>query len=138
MLKEILQERSITTYKLAKDIGEPYSTINDIVNGKVNISDCKSRILKEISEYLGQTMEETYQQCSTEIKIYSGEYGISGTVAVKLKRYHLHFKYGEKEYNVEISKVTEGSTMFVKEAALYEMERIIKSEKLEEYLCSMK
>ena len=138
MLKEILLEKNITTYKLAKDIGEPYSTLNDIVNGKIDISDCKAKILKKLSEYLGQSMEETYKQCSTTIDIYSKDYNIHGQIVVKLKKYHLCFKYDNQMQDMELCKVTEGSTMFVKEAALYEMERFIKEAKMEEYVCSMK
>jgi len=138
MLKDILHEKNITTYKLAKDISEPYSTINDIANGKVDISDCKVKILKKLSDYLGFTMEEAYMKCSTTMEIYSKEYDTCGQVVVKLKKYHLNFLYSDKLQDIELCKVTEGSTMFVKEAALYEMERFIREAKMEEYVCSMK
>lgn len=138
MLKEVLLDKNITTYKLAKDIGEPYSTLNDIVNGKIDISDCKTKILKKLSEYLGQSMEETYKQCSTTVEIYSKDYNIQGQIVVKLKKYHVCFEYDNEMKDIELCKVTEGSTMFVREAALYEMERYIKMLKMEEYECSTK
>lgn len=88
MLKEYLQKRNISTYKLAADIQEPYSTINDIVN-------------------------------------------------VKSKKYYLEFSYLDKKYDVELCKVNENSTYFIKEIAKYELEKWIERMKMEAYICNI-
>ncbi len=138
MLKDFLAKNNISIYKLAKDIGEPYSTINDIVNGKVDIGDCKAKILKKLSDYLVQPMEEIYQQCCISIEVFSKEFNITGYVTVKHKKYYLDFHYNNKHYEELICKVTESSSIYIEEAALYEMEKMIKQIMMEEYVCSMK
>ncbi len=138
MLKQILEENSISIYKLAKDIDEPYSTINDIVNGKVDIADCKAKILKKLSDYLTLPMEEVYQQCCISIEVQSKEFYTTGYITVKHKKYYLNFQYNNRNYEKEICKVTESSSMYIVEAALYEMEKTIKQIVMEEYICSMK
>lgn len=71
-------------------------------------------------------------------QIYSKEYDVNGSIVIKDGKYHLRFVYNTILYKKEICKVTESSTMFICEAALYEMEKMIKYEKVEAYLCSMK
>lgn len=137
MLKEVLLEKNITTYRLAKDINEPYSTVNDIVNGKVDIADCKSKVLKKISDYLEQPMEITYEQCSLNQGVYSKEYDVLGIISVKHKKYYLEFVYEDEVFDLEMGKVTEITSMFILEVALYEMEKKISQRRMEKYICSM-
>lgn len=138
MLKKILEERKISIYKLAKDIGEPYSTINDIVNRKVDIGDCKVKILKKLSDYLAEPMEKIYQQCCILIEVISKEFHITGYITVKYKKFFLDFQYNNRHYEKEICKVTESSSIYIEDAALYEMEKMIRQIMVEEYVCSMK
>lgn len=51
-LKEYLKNQGITTYHLAKAIGMPRTTLEDIVNEKVSLSECKYSTLHKISLYL--------------------------------------------------------------------------------------
>lgn len=138
MLKELLAENHISIYKLAKDIDEPYSTINDIVNGKVDIGDCKVKILKKLSDYLYLPMEEIYEQCCISIEVISKEFHTTGHITVKHKKYYLNFWYGGEPYERPICKVTKSSSEYIMEAALYEMEKLIKQAMIEGYVCSMK
>lgn len=137
MLKDVLVEKKITTYRLAKDINEPYSTINDIVNGKVDIADCKVKVLKKISDYLHQPMEITYEQCSLRQGVYSKEYAVWGIIFVKHKKYYVEFTYEDELFELELGKVTEITSMFILEVGLYEMEKKISQSKMEKYICSM-
>lgn len=137
MLKDVLLEKNITTYRMAKDINEPYSTVNDIVNGKIDIEDCKVKVFKKISEYLNQPMEITYEQCSLRRGVYSKAYDIGGIISVKHKKYYLEFTFNDELYELEICKVTEISSMFILEVALYEMEKVISHRKMEKYICNM-
>lgn len=57
MLKEFLKERNITLYKLSKLSNVPYSTINELVNGKKNINDCKIKTVVSISNALNLSIE---------------------------------------------------------------------------------
>lgn len=57
-LSEILKEKEITQYFLAKKSGVPYSTINEICNGKTTLKNCKSETLYKISKTIKISMEE--------------------------------------------------------------------------------
>lgn len=57
MIQEILRQNGITMYQLAKDSGIPYSSINDICNGKTRLEKCGADTVYRLSKTLGITME---------------------------------------------------------------------------------
>lgn len=61
-LKELLKEREISMYALAKKTGVPYTTVNRLVNNKLNIEDCNSKTVYELSKALGVKMEQLVNQ----------------------------------------------------------------------------
>lgn len=63
MLKDYLSENKTSVYKLAKAINEPYSTLNDLSNGRYDIDECKVKLLKKTSEYFKISLEEMYIIC---------------------------------------------------------------------------
>lgn len=60
-INEILSQRGITKYKLAKTSGVPHTTINDICSGKTRIEKCSAETLYNISKVLGLSMESLYE-----------------------------------------------------------------------------
>lgn len=50
-LKNYLKDRGISILSLSRKTGIPRTTLEDIVNGKVDLRDCKYRTLKRISDY---------------------------------------------------------------------------------------
>lgn len=57
MLKDYLQTRNITSYKLAELSNVPYTTINELVNGKKKLEDCKIKTIESIASALNLTVE---------------------------------------------------------------------------------
>lgn len=57
MIQEILRQNGISMYRLAKDSGVPYSSINDICNGKTRLEKCGADTVYRLSKALGVTME---------------------------------------------------------------------------------
>jgi plasmid maintenance system antidote protein VapI len=57
-IDKILKERNITKYRLSKDSGIPYTTINDICSGKAQLEKCSAETVYRISRQLHITMEE--------------------------------------------------------------------------------
>lgn len=57
MIKEIMNNKNITQYRLAKDSGVPYSTINDICSNRAQIEKCSAETIYRISKVLGVSME---------------------------------------------------------------------------------
>ena len=60
MLKDYLKEKNLSMYKVSKESGVPYSTLNDLVNGRVKIDSCKVSLFLHLSQYLGISMDQLY------------------------------------------------------------------------------
>ena len=58
MLKDYLSTHNISIYSLSKRSGISYSTLNDIVNCKVEIANVKSGILYSLAKVLEISMDE--------------------------------------------------------------------------------
>lgn len=61
MLKDILEKKGLSVYKLSKDTGIAYSTINDIVIEKTDIKNVSANMLYRMSKYLEISMEVLYE-----------------------------------------------------------------------------
>ena len=57
MLKKYLIENNLSIYKLAELSKVPYSTLNELINGKKQISDCKIRTIENIAKALNISIE---------------------------------------------------------------------------------
>ena len=58
MIKDILEKKSMSMYRLSKDSGVPYTTIQEIVSGKVSVEKCSAETIYRISKVLDIKMEE--------------------------------------------------------------------------------
>ncbi len=58
MLNEVIKNRNISKYKLAKNSGIPYSTLTDIINGKTLLSKCSAETVYKLSKELQVSMED--------------------------------------------------------------------------------
>ena len=50
--KQLLENKKITSYRLAKETGIPYATISDIVNSKTNVKNISLKHALAIADYL--------------------------------------------------------------------------------------
>lgn len=50
--KELLQEKKVTGYALAKNTGIPYTTINDLINGRTIVQNISLKYALLIADYL--------------------------------------------------------------------------------------
>jgi transcriptional regulator with XRE-family HTH domain len=57
LINDLLSERRITKYRLAKESGVSQTTINDICGGKVNVKNCTGETLYRLARTLGVTVE---------------------------------------------------------------------------------
>ncbi|MBO5069869.1 MAG: helix-turn-helix transcriptional regulator [Roseburia sp.] len=134
MLKEFLNQKKISIYKLSQTSGVPYSTLNDIVNGKIDISNCKAGSLKRIADSLEISMDELYDICSTTQYIISEKYGIAGKITVKDKKYDLSFSYNGSEVTFTLYSVNAISTRYIKEISEWRIDEYIENERIREGL----
>lgn len=66
MIRELMKEKSFTMYRLAKESGVPYSTINDICTGKAKLEKCSAETIYKVAKTLKVTMEELLEPYVTE------------------------------------------------------------------------
>ena len=57
-INNMIENRHLSKYRLAKNSGIPYMTINDICSGKANLADCNAGTIYKLSKELGVSMEE--------------------------------------------------------------------------------
>lgn len=57
MLKQYLIDHKISIYRLAEISGVPYTTLNELVNGKKSITDCKIKTIESIASALNISIE---------------------------------------------------------------------------------
>ena len=73
IINELMEAKSITKYRLAKDSGIPYTTINDICSGKARIERCSAETIYRISKELGVSMEsliEPYMETRIDFELF--------------------------------------------------------------------
>ncbi len=63
MINDLMKSKNITKYRLAKNSGVPYTTINDICNGKAKIEKCSAETIYRIAKELNISMECIIEPC---------------------------------------------------------------------------
>ncbi len=109
MLKELLRQKNLSIYKLGRISGIPYSTLNDIVNYKVDIANIRAGIVFKLAGILNISMDKLYELCTNQIIVYSEGYSVKGTVAIRNKKYILEFQYENRKFTDELCPVKKGS-----------------------------
>lgn len=62
-INELMENKKITRYRLAKDSGIAYTTINDICSGKAQLEKCSAETIYRISKVLDVSMESLIEPC---------------------------------------------------------------------------
>ena len=57
MLKKLLKNRNISIYRLSEMSKVPYTTLNELVNGKKKIEDCKIKTVENIANSLNMSID---------------------------------------------------------------------------------
>lgn len=83
-INQIISDRGITKYRLAKLSGVPHATLNDICNGKTKIEKCSAETIYKLAQVLMVSMEYLIEN---SIKIREEQY----------EREH-SYEYGLPEY----------------------------------------
>ncbi len=65
-ISEMMLEKNYSVYKLSKNSGVPYTTLNDICSGKAKLQKCSAETVFKISKELGVSMEQLLTPCFEE------------------------------------------------------------------------
>lgn len=134
MLKKEIKKRGLSLYKISKETGIAYSTLNDLACGKVSIENCKAGMLRKLSATLGISMDELYDICSFSQLMYQNAYGIDVVVKVKSKTYFAEFLYDQKPVCIELCKVSEDATFYIEEIATWRSEGYIRERRMQDFV----
>ena len=66
MILNLLKQKNISIYRLAKESGIPYTTLNDIVSGKAQLGKCSAETIYKLAKALDVSMEELLEPYLTE------------------------------------------------------------------------
>jgi len=58
MFRDLLNQKQITAYRLAKRSGVPYATVSDLCCGKTKVERCTAETVYRLAGALGMTVEE--------------------------------------------------------------------------------
>lgn len=57
-ISKIIQQKHMSKYRIAKNSGIPYATLNDICNGKTHLEKCSAETIYRLAHALDMTMED--------------------------------------------------------------------------------
>ncbi len=108
LLNEIMENKKITMYRLSKDTGVPYATINDICSGKSELVKCSAETIYRIAKALEVSMEtliEPYVESRIDFELYKSntchrlkEYGDINFIIETLESNEIRNYYKKKWY----------------------------------------
>lgn len=62
-INELMENKKMSQYRLAKDSGIAYTTINDICSGRARLEKCSAETIYRICKVLGVSMESLIEPC---------------------------------------------------------------------------
>lgn len=62
-IQQMLNDRSMSVYKLSKTSSVPYATCNDIVSGKAQLEKCSAETVYKLAQALHVSMEDILAPC---------------------------------------------------------------------------
>lgn len=135
MIKEYLKKQNISIYELSKKSGVPYSTVNDLCNGKVLIENCKFGMVKKLADALFLSLEEFYDISKRDepMIVHVSKYDKDVEIKIKNKRYVACFEYNGEPVELDVCKVQETNTFYVEDMTEWKLEDFIAEKHMEEF-----
>ena len=62
MLRDLVERYDVSVYRVSKDSGVPYTTLNELINGKKDPAECSVRTLARLAAYFELTLDQFYKQ----------------------------------------------------------------------------
>ena len=63
MITELMMQKKYSIYRLSKNSGVPYTTVNDICSGKAQLEKCSGETIYKLAKELGVSMETLLEPC---------------------------------------------------------------------------
>lgn len=62
-IQQLLREKNMSVYRLSKESHIPYTTVNEICNGKVELNKCSAETVYHLAQALDISMEKLVRPC---------------------------------------------------------------------------
>ncbi len=118
-MHKYLLDNKISIKELSQKANIPYSTLNDIVNGKTDINRVRYGYIKTLAKALGLSLEE-FDRLFTRKESVKEDYEF--TINVKNKSYYLVCENAPKP--VYLCKVNELNTFYINTIAKWKYDEI--------------
>ncbi len=127
-MHKYLIDNNISVKELSQKTRIPYSTLNDIVNGKTDINKVRYGYIKTLAKALGLSLEE-FDSLFAQKESVKVDYKF--TINVKNKSYYLMCEDVEKP--VYLCKVNELNSFYINTIAKWKYDEIQRREVLSEW-----
>ena len=128
-IKNYLKENHLKIIKIASDCNLPYSTVNALINGKVDIDNFRVGAARSIAKACDLSFDEFYNMCK-EMTTWTQHENCS--ILVKNQRYYLKYEIGKYKGMVDLAKVNKLNREFLNEIVELELREIQRKIQLEE------
>lgn len=126
--KTFIREKKHSLRDIALRTGIPYSTLNDIANGKTQIDRVRLGHVRAICDCLNIAIDELITLCDAALPSLEVD---GGTIFIRNKCYYLHYEAGGQAHDRYLCKVTPLNTQYVRTMAEWDLEEIREQEELD-------
>ena len=127
-IKELLKERDITIKQMAQSLNIPYSTLNDIVNNRVDINKIGFGYVMSICTFLDISPYDFYEEKEPEPK----ENGYR--IIIKDKKFFVRMNIYGKVLETYLCKINLPNSKYVKDMARFEYEDTMEKMRFESWI----
>lgn len=130
-IKELLKQNNIKISTISKTTGIPYTTVNEIVNGKIDIDKVQIGTGLKIAKACGLDFNKFYDICKNSIALpeISG-----GELLLKNKAFYLECNLPEGKKEVYLCKMNHTNAHFIKDMAEWTINSLIEEAEKEKQL----
>ena len=121
-IKKYLKQNNIKISDIAKGCGIPYTTVNEIINGKIDIDRVQIGTGLHIAQVCNLSFENFYNMCKESYTLPVIE---NGKIIKKNKNYYLNYSLPDSCGELYLCKVNPINTHFIKDMAEWSIHTII-------------
>lgn len=134
MLKEYLDKNKISIYQLSKSAQIPYSTLNDLVNKKMDGKNCTTGTIKKLAAALGMSRNQVFELCSYS-RIYEKD-GARVKSYVRGNMLCLEYKYGDFSETKPLFSIQNIDSLYLESICRHELDKFLKQIEREKVACT--
>jgi len=118
-IKEYIKRNNISIAQISAECNIPYSTVSELINGKVEIDQCRVGNAMKITKACHLPFDDFYSMCKEVTKNVAID---RGRIFIRNKRYYVSFEIEGEKRTVELCKVNKRNTQFVQDMAKWKIE----------------